>query len=78
MHKRLFNTVERGATFTKEFSASDVGRRATFYLLVRDPGCLTHLSTAITIDPNPTTINIPSALSASPTNKVGCSSPPPS
>jgi type II secretory pathway pseudopilin PulG len=41
----------RGVTFIKKFGPSDVNQRRTFYLLVRDPGCLTNLSTAIAIDP---------------------------
>ena len=45
------NTVERGVTFSKDFDPSNAGGQATFYLLVRDPGCLTHLSGPITIDP---------------------------
>jgi type II secretory pathway pseudopilin PulG len=43
------NTAWRGVTYTKKFEPSDVGQSRTFYLLVRDPGCLTHLSAPITI-----------------------------
>jgi prepilin-type N-terminal cleavage/methylation domain-containing protein len=41
----------RGVTYAKKFQPSDAGQSRTFYLLVRDPGCLTSLSTAITINP---------------------------
>lgn len=37
----------RGVTYTKNFSPSDAGQTRTFYLLVRDPGCLTSLSKPI-------------------------------
>ena len=40
----------RGVTYAKKFQPSDAGQSRTFYLLVRDPGCLTSLSTAITIN----------------------------
>jgi type II secretory pathway pseudopilin PulG len=43
------NTAWRGVTYIKKFSASDLNQSRTFYLLVRDPGCLTHLSAPITI-----------------------------
>ena len=38
----------RGVTYTKKFIAADAGLSRTFYLLVRDPGCLTSLSKPIT------------------------------
>jgi type II secretory pathway pseudopilin PulG len=41
----------RGVTYIKKFGQSDVGQRRTFYLLVRDPGCLTSLSPEIEINP---------------------------
>jgi type II secretory pathway pseudopilin PulG len=39
----------RGVTFIRKFDLADVGQTKTFYLLVRDPGCLTSLSTATTL-----------------------------
>jgi type II secretory pathway pseudopilin PulG len=39
----------RGVTYTKKFSGTDIGQSRSFYLLVRDPGCLTSLSPQITI-----------------------------
>jgi type II secretory pathway pseudopilin PulG len=39
----------RGVTFLRKFDLADVGQTKTFYLLVRDPGCLTSLSTATTL-----------------------------
>jgi type II secretory pathway pseudopilin PulG len=39
----------RGVTYIKKFLSSDVGQTKTFYLLVRDPGCLTSLSPAISL-----------------------------
>jgi type II secretory pathway pseudopilin PulG len=33
-----------GVTFNKKFDVGTAGEPRTFYLLVRDPGCLTHLS----------------------------------
>jgi type II secretory pathway pseudopilin PulG len=44
-------TVWRGVTYAKKFEAGDLNQSRTFYLLVRDPGCLTSLSSAITINP---------------------------
>jgi type II secretory pathway pseudopilin PulG len=44
-------TEWRGVTFIKKFDPSDLNQRRTFYLLVRDPGCLTSLSAQIAIDP---------------------------
>jgi type II secretory pathway pseudopilin PulG len=41
----------RGVTFIKKFEPSEVNQRRTFYLLVRDPGCLTSLSSQIVIEP---------------------------
>ena len=41
----------RGVTFIKKFDPSDINQRRTFFLLVRDPGCLTSLSNEIAIDP---------------------------
>jgi type II secretory pathway pseudopilin PulG len=38
----------RGVTWAKKFLPTEAGQSRTFYLLVRDPGCLTSLSTAIT------------------------------
>jgi type II secretory pathway pseudopilin PulG len=38
----------RGVTWAKTFLPTEAGQSRTFYLLVRDPGCLTSLSTAIT------------------------------
>jgi type II secretory pathway pseudopilin PulG len=34
----------QGVTFNKKFDAGTAGQVKTFYLLVRDPGCLTHMS----------------------------------
>jgi prepilin-type N-terminal cleavage/methylation domain-containing protein len=34
----------QGVTFNKKFDAGTAGQAKTFYLLVRDPGCLTHMS----------------------------------
>jgi hypothetical protein len=34
----------QGVTFNKKFASGTAGELKTFYLLVRDPGCLTHLS----------------------------------
>ena len=42
-------TSWRGVTFTKTFEPADAGQTRTFYLLVRDPGCLTSLSNPIQI-----------------------------
>jgi type II secretory pathway pseudopilin PulG len=39
----------QGVTFLKRFGAGTAGQDKTFYLLVRDPGCLTSLSAAITV-----------------------------
>jgi type II secretory pathway pseudopilin PulG len=39
----------RGVTYIRKFDQADVGQTKTFYLLVRDPGCLTSLSTATTL-----------------------------
>ena len=39
----------RGVTFIKKFSTSEIGQTKTYYLLVRDPGCLTSLSPAKTL-----------------------------
>jgi type II secretory pathway pseudopilin PulG len=39
----------RGVTFLKKLLSSDIGQTKTFYLLVRDPGCLTSLSPAISL-----------------------------
>jgi type II secretory pathway pseudopilin PulG len=39
----------RGVTFTKQFEPAQSGTTQTFYLLVRDPGCLTSLSNPIQI-----------------------------
>ena len=36
-------------TFFKRFPAGSAGQSKTFYLLVRDPGCLTALSSAINV-----------------------------
>lgn len=33
-----------GVTFNKKFDVGTAGQATTFYLLVRDPGCLTHMS----------------------------------
>jgi type II secretory pathway pseudopilin PulG len=41
----------RGVTYIKNFAPADALQRRTFYLLVRDPGCLTSLSSEIEIDP---------------------------
>jgi type II secretory pathway pseudopilin PulG len=41
----------RGVTYAKKFQPADKDSSKTFYLLVRDPGCLTSLSTAVTINP---------------------------
>jgi type II secretory pathway pseudopilin PulG len=43
------NTVWQGVTFLKKFPAGTAGQSATFFLLVRDPGCLTSLSAPITL-----------------------------
>jgi prepilin-type N-terminal cleavage/methylation domain-containing protein len=42
-------TAWQGVTYTKQFDVADLNQSRTFYLLVRDPGCLTSLSTSITI-----------------------------
>jgi type II secretory pathway pseudopilin PulG len=34
----------QGVTFSKKFDEGTAGQSRTFYLLVRDPGCLTHMS----------------------------------
>jgi type II secretory pathway pseudopilin PulG len=34
----------RGVTYDKKFAAGTQGQTTTFYLLVRDPGCLTHMA----------------------------------
>jgi type II secretory pathway pseudopilin PulG len=47
-------TAWRGVTYTKKFDPAEAGQARTFYLLVRDPGCLTSLSNAI-----PITVDIP-------------------
>jgi hypothetical protein len=39
------NTIWQGVTLNKKFNLTAVGQTATFYLLVRDPGCLTNMST---------------------------------
>jgi type II secretory pathway pseudopilin PulG len=38
-----------GVTYLKRFDPSEAAQTKTFYLLVRDPGCLTSLSSAITV-----------------------------
>jgi type II secretory pathway pseudopilin PulG len=43
-------TAWQGVTYTKQFDQADLNQSRTFYLLVRDPGCLTHLSSSITIN----------------------------
>jgi type II secretory pathway pseudopilin PulG len=47
------NVVWQGVTFLKKFDPSTAGQPKTFYLLVRDPGCLTSLS-------SPINFNVPS------------------
>jgi type II secretory pathway pseudopilin PulG len=47
------NVVGQGVTFLKKFDAGTAGQPKTFYLLVRDPGCLTSLS-------SPINFNVPS------------------
>jgi type II secretory pathway pseudopilin PulG len=36
----------QGVTFNKKFDANTAGQSKTFHLLVRDPGCLTHMTSA--------------------------------
>lgn len=44
------NTAWQGVTFTKTFdSSTPAGSFVDFYLLVRDPGCLTSLSSKVTV-----------------------------
>ncbi len=43
------NVAWQGVTYTKKFDAGTAGQSRTFYLLVRDPGCLTSLSDPITV-----------------------------
>ncbi len=45
------NVAWQGVTYNKRFLVSELGATKTFYLLVRDPGCLTSLSPPITIAP---------------------------
>jgi type II secretory pathway pseudopilin PulG len=43
------NVAWEGVTFLRRFDAASVGQTKDFYLLVRDPGCLVSLSSAITV-----------------------------
>jgi prepilin-type N-terminal cleavage/methylation domain-containing protein len=45
------NVAWQGVTYNKRFDPADVGLSRTFWLLVRDPGCLTSLSAPVTINP---------------------------